>query len=137
MTSSVSTTASLMRLEDEKCGTSSLRVVSRYHLLTFKVSGFKPCVIWRLCESFWFHNFLVKFQINAVSRESHRLIIVVLDALSACSEEFFVHRLILQTPVGFDVDIVTTTLGEKEGKTLRNLVITTMHMSNVIIFMDE
>ena len=73
-----------------------------------------------------------------MSRESHRIFIVaVLDALSACSEEFFVHRLILQTPVGFDVGIVTTTLGEKEGKTLRKRVIAIMHMSNVIIFMDE
>ena len=38
---------------------------------------------------------------------------------SACSAEFFIHRLILQTPVILDVDIVTT-LAEKDGETLIN-----------------
>ena len=48
---------------------------------------------------------------------------------SACSAEFFVHRLILQTPVGLDVDIATT-LEENEGETLRKMVIATMRNTN-------
>ena len=42
----------------------------------------------------------------------------------------------MQTPVSLDVDIVTT-LEEKEGETLRKMVIAFMCMSNVIIFMNE
>ena len=52
---------------------------------------------------------------------------------SACSAENFVHRLILQKPVGLDVDIVTT-LEEKEGGILRKWL---MHMYKVIMFMNE
>ena len=37
-----STQVSLVRLKDETCETSPLRVVSWYHLLTLMVSGFKP-----------------------------------------------------------------------------------------------
>ena len=55
---------------------------------------------------------------------------------SAGSAEFFVQRLILQRPAGLDVDSATT-LGEKESETLRKMVTSTMHMYNVIIFVNE
>ena len=42
----------------------------------------------------------------------------------------------MQTPVDFDVDIITT-LEEKEGETLRKMVVAIMYMSKVIIFMHE
>ena len=42
----------------------------------------ETCVIKCLCESFWLHHFLVKFQINTVSGRSQRLIKVVFNELS-------------------------------------------------------
>ena len=51
-------------------------------------------------------------------------------------QSFFFYRLILQTPVVLDVDIVTT-LGEKESEILRKMVIATMYMYSVIIFKKE
>ena len=77
----------LRRNPEFKMGTCD-KVVPWNHLLTFMVSGLKTCVIRCLFESFWFHNFLVKFQIDTVSGESQRLIIVVLDALSVFSRVF-------------------------------------------------
>ena len=79
---------SLMRLENEMCGSSPLRVVSWYHCAYLHDVWIESCVIRRLCESFWFHNFLVKFQINAMPGENQRLKKVVLDALSVFSRVF-------------------------------------------------
>ena len=70
-----------------------------------------------------------------MSRESQRLIIAVLDALSVFSRVF-------RPPIdstdtsGLDVDIVTT-MEEKEGETLRKIVMATLHMYQVIIFMND
>ena len=91
-------------MDDEKSDTSFLRVASWYQLLTFIVSGFNTAFSGASVSRFGFFNFLVKFQIITVSEENQRLIIVVLDAF----RRIFVHRLTLQTPVVFDVDIVTT-----------------------------
>ena len=48
----------------------------------------ETCVIKFLCESFWLHHFLVKFQINTVSGRSQRLIKVVFNELSLFSRIF-------------------------------------------------
>ena len=131
----VSTTVSLVRLKRWEVWNVTLE--SRL-LLPFACSHgiwIETCVIRCLCESFWLHHFLVEFQINTVSGKSQRPIKVV-SMRSAGSAEFFVQRLILQRPAGLDVDSATT-LGEKESETLRKMVTSTMHMYNVIIFVNE
>ena len=48
----------------------------------------ETCVIKCLCESFWLHHFLVKFQINTEFGRSQRLIKVVFNELSLLSRIF-------------------------------------------------
>ena len=81
----VSTKVSLVRLKDEKCETSPLRVVYRYPFAYSHGIWIETCVIKFLCESFWLHHFLVIFQINTVSEKSQILIKVVSKAPSLCS----------------------------------------------------
>ena len=68
--------SSLTRLEDEKCESSSSRVVSWYHLLTSHGIWINTCDFRRLCEPFWFHSLLIKHQVDVVPGERQRFVVV-------------------------------------------------------------